>query len=162
MHCLQTANRCSCRSEESTSGCGWLVSRGPFLPLLSPLACVCVCACLCTKHKQEITFAYTARHCRSITLYSMYLKHGFIVCLLKQCGFLDALHAWGFSVCTCFCTSSNLFARHTSRECKKRCRFIIFFYAEKDSASLSRQIYTVQHLLCNFANKAFAPDWQDT
>lgn len=37
-----------------------------------------------------------------------------------------------------------------------------FFYAEKDSASLSRQIYTVQHLLCNFANKAFAPDWQDT
>ena len=162
MHCLQTANRCSCKSGESTSSCGWLVSRGPSLPLLSPLCvCVCVCVCLCTKHKQEITFAYTARHCRSITLYSMYLKHGFIVCLLKQCVFL-----WRSACLTVLCVymflmSLSLFARYTSREYKKTV-LIHLFYTERDSTRLSQQIYIVQLLLCNFANKAFATDWQDT
>ncbi len=44
MYCLQTTGRCSCRSGESTSSCGSLVSRGPLLPVLSSLICVCVSA----------------------------------------------------------------------------------------------------------------------
>ncbi len=122
MYCLQTTNQCSCISGESTSSCGSLVSGCPLLPILSLLISPCVCVCeretLCTIHKQEITFAYTALHCRSITLY--YIKPGFIVSLLKHC-LLCSLHARTSFACThSLCHLSHLLVIHDMSMKKKR------------------------------------------
>lgn len=121
-----------------------------------PCKSVCMCVCVNALDTSRKLHLHTL-HCRSITLYPMYIKHRFIVCLLKQC-LLDLLSGSLRVLCVYMFLYNITFIclSYTSTN-KKECWLIFPSWRKTEWAQVWANRFSVHNIHCAVHTKHLLP-----